>query len=188
MNIFEEITESLTNYFKDIFTNYKKSSKWKEFFLGFRVNHCLDCIKREYKIYDISNEPLLPLHERCGCYLDWLRSLQVGQASILGNNGPDYYLKHLGILPNYYITKEDAKKLGWSPWKGNLDKVAPGKMIGGNIFDNRQNKLPSAPDRVWYECDIDYNGGYRNNYRLIYSNDGLMFKTDNHYTRFIIIE
>ena len=46
----------------------------------------------------------------------------------------------------------------------------------------------SAPGRIWYECDIDYNGGYRNNFRLIYSNDGLIFKTDSHYTSFIAVE
>ncbi len=88
----------------------------------------------------------------------------------------------------YYITKEDAIKLGWKSWLGNLDSVAPGKMIGGNIFANREGKLPEAPGRVWYECDIDYNGGYRNNYRLIYSNDGLIFKTDSHYSRYISVE
>ena len=78
--------------------------------------------------------------------------------------------------------------MGWIAWKGNLDKVAPGKMIGGNVFANREDKLPFAPGRIWYECDVDYNGGYRNNYRLIYSNDGLIFKTDSHYTSFIAVE
>ena len=71
---------------------------------------------------------------------------------------------------------------------GNLDNVAPGKSIGGDIFYDRDNKLPKGLNRIWYECDIDYNGGYRNNFRLIYSNDGLMFKTDSHYNRFIAIE
>ena len=71
---------------------------------------------------------------------------------------------------------------------GNLDKVASGKIIGGDIFKNREDKLPSAPGRIWYECDIDYNGGYRNAYRLIYSNDGLIFKTDSHYAQFIAVE
>ena len=48
--------------------------------------------------------------------------------------------------------------------------------------------LPEKDGRVWYECDIDYQGGYRNNARLVYSNDGLIFKTDSHYTNFIAIE
>ena len=60
-------------------------------------------------------------------------------------------------------------------------------MIGGNIFYNRADKLPHKEGRIWYECDIDYNGGYRNNYRLIYSNDGLIFRTDNHYSSFVEI-
>lgn len=91
-------------------------------------------------------------------------------------------------MPDYYITKQQAKDLGWRPILGNLDNVAPGKSIGGDIFYDRDNKLPKTPNRIWYECDIDYNGGYRNNFRLIYSNDGLMFKTDSHYNRFIAIE
>lgn len=53
---------------------------------------------------------------------------------ILGVIGADYYIANYGILPNYYITKEEVEKLGWVAWKGNLDKVAPGKMIGGNVL------------------------------------------------------
>ncbi|MBQ8451208.1 MAG: hypothetical protein IJ538_00285 [Clostridia bacterium] len=60
-------------------------------------------------------------------------------------------------------------------------------MIGGNIFKNRNNKLPNKYGRVWYECDIDYQGGYRNNSRIIYSNDGLIFMTDSHYNNFVEI-
>ncbi|MEG1751925.1 MAG: ribonuclease domain-containing protein [Clostridia bacterium] len=151
-------------------------------------SHCFICIKRNNKIYKKNNEPTLPEHERCVCYLDWLRSVARGQATKLGINGADYYLVNFSKLPNYYITKEEATKLGWTAWLGNLDSVAPGKMIGGDLFLNREKKLPEAPGRVWYECDIDYNGGYRNNYRLIYSNDGLIFKTDSHYLRYISVE
>ena len=91
-------------------------------------------------------------------------------------------------MPDNYISKEEAKTLGWKPILGNLDEVVPGKMIGGSVYGNRDGKLPSAPGRIWYECDIDYQGGYRNNARLIYSNDGLIFKTDDHYTSFIAVE
>ena len=34
------------------------------------------------------------------------------------------------------------------------------------------------------ECDIDYDGGYRGPKRLIYSNDGLVFYTEDHYKTF----
>ena len=62
------------------------------------------------------------------------------------------------------------------------------KMVGGDIFKNNLGILPTKEGRIWYECDIDYQGGYRNNARLVYSNDGLIFKTDSHYTNFIAIE
>lgn len=61
-------------------------------------------------------------------------------------------------------------------------------MIGGNIYKNQPTFLPDSPGGIWYECDIDYQGGYRNNNRLVYSNDGLIFKTNSHYTEFIAIE
>ena len=58
-----------------------------------------------------------------------------------------------------------------------------------NFFKETTTKYEkSNPGRIWYECDIDYNGGYSNNFRLIYSNDGLIFKTDSHYTSFIAVE
>ncbi len=113
---------------------------------------------------------------------------RVGAATNLGNDGADYWIFYYRKLPDNYITKAQAMELGWKATLGNLDEVAPGKMIGGDIFANRNGKLPSAPGRIWYECDIDYQGGYRNNARLIYSNDGLIFKTDDHYTSFIAVE
>lgn len=169
-------------------TNYSKSTKWKEYLLGKTKTHCFVCYKRNNKIYLKDNEPELPEHENCECYLDWLRSLPIGQATKLGLDGADYWIAKHSKFPDYYITKEEAIDLGWKAWLGNLDSKAHGKMIGGNIFYNREGKLPDAPNRIWYECDIDYNGGYRNNYRLIYSNDGLIFKTDSHYSRYIAVE
>ncbi|MBT2713168.1 hypothetical protein J7E23_09980 [Pseudomonas sp. ISL-88] len=95
----------------------------------------------------------------------------------------DFVSKH-GKLPNNYITKADAEKLGWVSKKGNLSKVAPGKSIGGDIFKNKGNPLPTAKNRVWYEADINYTTGYRGNDRLLYSNDGLIYKTTDHYKTF----
>ena len=188
MGIFDDITESLTNMFKEFTTDYKQSKKWKEYKLGQTLTHCLTCVKRQNKIYEKNKEPRLPEHVKCACYLKWLRSVLIGEATNIGVNGADFYISNYGTLPNCYITKQEAEQFGWVAWKGNLDKVAPGKMIGGNVFANREDRLPSAPGRIWYECDIDYNGGYRNNCRLIYSNDGLIFKTDSHYSNFIAVE
>ena len=188
MSIIDDVKESISNLLKELTTKYQKSNNWKEYHIGATLTHCLTCLKRNNKIYSPTKVPMLPEHERCACYLDWLRKLSIGSATSQGKSGTDYYLYQYGTLPSNYITKEQAYNLGWVPILGNLDKVAPGKVIGGNVFNNREEKLPNALGRIWYECDIDYNGGYRNNYRLIYSNDGLIFKTDSHYSRFIAVE
>ncbi|NJL76053.1 MAG: ribonuclease [Saprospiraceae bacterium] len=87
-------------------------------------------------------------------------------------------------LPSNYITKEQAKALGWKPNLGNLDNVAPSKSIGGDIFKNLEGLLPQAKGRIWYEADINYSGGFRGGERLLYSNDGLVYKTLDHYKTF----
>jgi hypothetical protein len=94
------------------------------------------------------------------------------------------YLRHNGTLPENFVTKDQAKTLGWSPKKGNLGQVAPGKSIGGDPYQDFEGRLPSAPGRTWREADINYAGGVRGPDRLVYSSDGLMFKTTDHYTTF----
>lgn len=90
------------------------------------------------------------------------------------------YIKKHGKLPDNYITKKEARKLGWKSEKGNLADVLPGKSIGGDVYKNAEGKLPSLPGRVWYEADINYTSGYRGKERLYYSNDGLFYKTLDH--------
>ena len=87
-------------------------------------------------------------------------------------------------LPDNYITKNEAKELGWVSSKGNLWDVAPGRCIGGDNFGNREGLLPEKKGRKYYECDVDYEGGYRTEDRLIYSNDGLVYYTGDHYNSF----
>ena len=94
------------------------------------------------------------------------------------------YLHEFGHLPPNYLTKKEAQNLGWVASKGNLWEVAPGKSIGGDRFGNREGLLPEAPGRKYYECDIDFDGSYRNAKRIIYSNDGLIFYTEDHYESF----
>jgi hypothetical protein len=111
-----------------------------------------------------------------------------GTATQDGMNGADVFIMDTGTLPDNYITKREAIHLGWVKWKGNLATVAPGKMIGGGIYYNDDGHLPQAPGRIWYEADINYTGGFRNQYRLLYSNDGLVFVTYDHYFTFIQIQ
>lgn len=94
------------------------------------------------------------------------------------------YLNLFGHLPDNYITKKEAKKLGWVSSEGNLDEVAPGKSIGGDYFGNYEEVLPVKNDVEYHECDIDYTGGRRNAKRIIYSSDGYIYYTEDHYTTF----
>ena len=94
------------------------------------------------------------------------------------------YVAKNGKLPDNYITKSEAYDLGWEPKEGNLHEVAPGKSIGGNRFGNWEGLLPIKEGRLWYEADINYNGGYRGSERLLFSNDGLIYTTTDHYKTF----
>ena len=94
------------------------------------------------------------------------------------------YIHTYGKLPSNYVTKKDAQAAGWDNKKGNLQKVIPGASIGGDRFGNYEGLLPDKKGRKYYECDIDYDGGYRGAKRIIYSNDGLIFYTEDHYKSF----
>lgn len=94
------------------------------------------------------------------------------------------YIHTYGKLPLNYITKAKAQEMGWDPEKGNLSDVLPGMSIGGSAFGNYEGNLPRTTGRRYFECDIDYEGGYRGAKRLIYSNDGLVFYTEDHYKTF----
>ena len=94
------------------------------------------------------------------------------------------YLKENGELPDYYITKKEAQREGWVAKEGNLCDVLPGRAIGGDVFTNREKTLPVKKGRIWYEADINYDCGRRNARRVVYSNDGLIFVTHDHYKNF----
>ena len=94
------------------------------------------------------------------------------------------YIASYHKLPGNYITKNQAMNLGWSSSAGNLGKVAKGKSIGGDRFDNYEGQLPGKGGRTWKECDIDYTGGYRNGQRIVFSSDWLIYYTGDHYNTF----
>lgn len=87
-------------------------------------------------------------------------------------------------LPDKFVTKRQARKQGWKPGK-DLWATArlEGKSIGGDLFGNRERKLPDGA-KVWREADLDYKGGHRGPKRIIFSNDGLRMITVDHYKRF----
>jgi len=94
------------------------------------------------------------------------------------------YIHTYGKLPGNFITKNEARDLGWVSSEGNLWEVAEGMSIGGDKFGNREGLLPDAEGRVWYECDINYHGGFRGGERIVFSNDGLIYFTADHYESF----
>lgn len=97
------------------------------------------------------------------------------------------YLHLYGHLPDNFITKQRAKELGWDSQKGNLWEVAPGMSIGGDRFGNYEELLPVKDGRKYYECDIDYEGGFRGAKRIVFSNDGLIYYTEDHYESFELL-
>lgn len=94
------------------------------------------------------------------------------------------YIHTYNKLPKNYITKKDAEALGWVSTKGNLWDVTDHMSIGGDRFGNYEGLLPKKSGRTWYECDINYKGGKRNAERILYSNDGLIYYTNDHYETF----
>lgn len=98
------------------------------------------------------------------------------------------YIKQFQALPPNYMRKQEATQLGWDNTQGNLWDVAEGMSIGGDRFGNREGLLPEAKGRQYYECDVNYQGGYRGAERIVYSNDGLVFYTADHYKTFTQIE
>lgn len=94
------------------------------------------------------------------------------------------YIHEFKALPPNFITKKEAEKLGWDNSKGNLWKVTNKMSIGGDSFGNFEGLLPKASGRKYYECDINYSGGYRGAERIVYSNDGEIYYTNDHYKTF----
>ena len=96
------------------------------------------------------------------------------------------YLYTYGELPENFITKSEARELGWEG--GSVETVAPGYAIGGDRFGNREGLLPNANERTYYECDIDtYGKTSRGAKRNVYSSDGLIFYTEAHYESFVML-
>lgn len=96
------------------------------------------------------------------------------------------YIHTYGKLPPNYITKAEAQDLGWEG--GSVERYAPGKCMGGMKFGNYEGLLPKKNGRQYYECDIDTLGeSSRGAKRIVYSNDGLVYYTDDHYESFTLL-
>jgi guanyl-specific ribonuclease Sa len=96
------------------------------------------------------------------------------------------YIHTYGHLPSNFVTKSEARKKGWEG--GSLEDYFPGCSIGGDVFGNREGILPTKKGRTYYECDIDTKGKKsRGAKRIVFSNDGLIYYTDDHYETFTLL-
>ena len=149
------------------------------------LRRCVDCENNHGKIWSIEEtpNPTPPIHPNCRCLIEVMKAIAAGTATLNGMDGADWTLLYEGILPDYYIAWDDIKKLGWDlgKWPSNF---APGKMITRGNYKNKNGHLPQSPGRVWHEADINYTSGKRNSQRVLWSNDGLIFVTYDHYETF----
>ena len=164
---------------------YRTASRnWVEWFAFITLRTCAYCASHHGHILSMDDSDIIwpPVHENCHCQILSVPAFPSGTATEDGLNGVDYYLFTHHCLPDNYLTKREAQAKGW---KGNLWDVLPGAVIGGDIYRNIDGRLPKRPGRVWYEADFDYAGGYRNiGKRIVFSNDGLMFVSYDHYLTF----
>ena len=153
------------------------------------LHRCIDCARLHGQIYTMEEipQPNPPLHDYRRCSIEIMEALLVGTATSKGKNGADWWIAANNQLPPYYISEDEARALGWKAWKGNLAAVAPNRMLAKGVYRNDDGHLPDAPGRVWYEADINYTSGWRGSERILYSNDGLVFVTRDHYHTFIEI-
>ena len=162
-----------------------ESTKYKHWLTVEDLKRCLECARYHGKIYlmeEIVN-PEPPLHQNCRCYIEKMKSIQAGTATINGVDGADWSLKYDGRLPEYYVTRQELKALGWK-YGDKVSKFVYGKTFANGIYRNDDAHLPQKAGRVWYEADINYKTGKRNKQRILWSNDGLIFVTYDHYETF----
>lgn len=96
------------------------------------------------------------------------------------------YIHTYGKLPKNFITKKEANALGWQG--GDLRPFKPNACIGGDRFGNYEGRLPAQKGRTYYECDIDTLGrASRGAKRIVFSNDGLIYYTADHYEHFELL-
>ncbi|WP_222703277.1 hemagglutinin repeat-containing protein, partial [Fusobacterium polymorphum] len=178
----------------------KEEVEWKQEFIRDSVESATDIVvtpivmktvgtgiskgKEIYKNYKLNNyleELNYPAHNAA----NYARLKEQYRVSELANDAVDSITK-TGRLPNNYITKAQAKVLGWSEGKA-LNNYAPGKAIGGDIYRNSTGILPMKNGRIWYEADVGINyimsrSNLKNpGYRILYSSDGLIYGTYDHY-------
>lgn len=164
---------------------FGKSNKYKNWIAILDWKTCPECRSKHGTVYlideVIKKEP--PIHFYCRCSIPIMETVKSGTATIDGIDGADWTLKYSGNLPDYYISSYEASLFGQKHGKW-LSNFVPGKTITAGIYKNFDGHLPQATGRIWYEADINYKTGKRNDQRIVWSNDGLIFVTYDHYETF----
>lgn len=164
-----------------------ESSNYKNYIAELDRRTCLRCETLHGQVYLVDAPAVSPpIHPNCRCRIVPMDAVICENATKDGKNGADWWIANFAVLPDYYISEEDITALGWRIGKSPC-KYAPGKMITKGVYGNRNGHLPDVPGRIWYEADINYYDGRRNKHRLLWSDDGLMFVTYDHYKTFIEI-
>lgn len=179
------LTKGLLDYYDP---PTQESRNFKNWIAILDLKTCLECRSHHgqiYQMYEIPEEEP-PLHPNCRCEIKPMEAIEAGNGTKDGQNGADWRMKYYADLPEYYITEEELKELGWRRGKAPA-KFAPGKMATMGVYENRNQHLPQIPGRNWFEADINYYSGRRNGHRLLWSNDGLLFVTYDHYQTFLEI-
>lgn len=150
---------------------------------------CVVCKDNHGKIWYISETPSHkpPVHFNCRCEIKIMEAITAGTATINGIAGADWKIKYEGKLPDNYVSENDLQLFGWHRGK-KISKFSPGSQFFGGIYENDDNHLPAKEGRIWYEADINYKSGKRNSQRIVWSNDGLIFVTYDHYETFYEIK
>ncbi len=161
------------------------SKKYKHWISINDLRRCPECGKNHGKIWLIGDKkiPSLPIHPSGRCEIKGMETITAGTATVDGASGADWSIMYNKQLPLNYISKSDAEQKGWraGKWPSNF---VPGQMITNGIYNNFNGHLPVAPGRIWYEADINYKKGKRNKQRIVWSNDGLVFVSYDHYQTF----
>jgi len=160
-------------------------------------------MKKLHYLFAVLTAALLFLLVFTGCEPDYsaegtTAGQESAESSVLANRNIDKngsytskedvmnYLIEYHTLPDNFITKKEARKLGWSG--GSLEPYAPGKCIGGDRFGNYEGSLPEKKDIHYYECDIDTLGeNSRGAKRIVYSDEGSIYYTEDHYESFTLL-
>ncbi len=141
----ENIVEKIVNDILQDRLLYGNSTKWANWMSQLTIVTCQYCAEQHGTIVDISvldNKSEVEAHPRCKCVYVPMRTKRAGTATTKGFDGADAQLLYGYGLPDYYMRKKQARKAGWQQWKGNLNEVLPGIMIGGDIYKNNDGKLP----------------------------------------------